>query len=157
MKKLACLVLFLTTAAFADDVTTEDHLPADEPCSLATLSGMYLFAQEGFSVTGPDAGSRQPVAQAGWESYDGRGHARGVYTYSDNGEISRGTYTAVYTMEPDCTGTLVTTEPDGTVSNYDIFAVPGGDEFVWIQTDEGTVNAGWEQRRTRARHTPWYR
>jgi hypothetical protein len=151
MRNLAFLILFVASAAMAEDIAPLDHLPTNEPCSLETLQGTYLFSGSGFTVSGPDAASRKPVAQAGWEAYDGRGHVRGVYTYSENGVITRGTYTAIYTMEPNCTGTIVINDSEGTVTHFDLFAVPGSDDLVWIQTDPGLVFAGWDRRRTRVR------
>ena len=141
MKRLACLLLFLATAAFAqrpDGPPPPERGP--EKCSLATLTGDYLFAQDGLE-------GGKPFAQAGKESYDGAGHVKGVSTSSTNGTIKRGTYTATYTMKADCTGTLTITDSAKKTYHYDVFTTPGGNEAVWVQTDYGSVSAGWERRR----------
>lgn len=116
-------------------------------CSQATLNGDYVYAQDGFKVLGGnDAKQRVPFAQAGKETFDGAGKMHGTYASSENGAVRRGTYTAVYTMNADCSGTLVITEGDKTF-HYEMFATPDGNEIVWLQTDDGSVSAGWERRK----------
>src|SRR4051794_18949835 len=73
-------------------------------CSEATLRGTYLFAHEGFTVSGQDQG---PLAIAGQDVYDGHGNQRGVITVSENGKITRFIHdTGKYTVKPDCTGSV---------------------------------------------------
>jgi hypothetical protein len=111
-------------------------------CSEATLSGTYQFANEGFTVSGKGQG---PFANAGQEVYDGNGNVREVFSLSINGKITRfGHSTGKYTLNPDCTGSV--SYSDGT--RYDQFVAPDGSQLVFVQTNPGTVAAGFEPRVT---------
>jgi hypothetical protein len=73
-------------------------------CSEATLRGTYLFAHEGFTVSGTGRG---PFAIAGQDVFDGHGNQRGVITVSANGKITRFIHDAgKYTVNPDCIGSI---------------------------------------------------
>jgi hypothetical protein len=132
------LLLLLSAAAVAS--AQEGPPPPPRNCSLATLQGQYLYAQDGTN-------DRAPFAQSGIDWFDGAGKVKGIYTASENGTIRRGTYTATYTLKSDCSGTLTIADSSKKTFHYDIFTVPGGDEIVWVQTDPGSVSAGWERRR----------
>lgn len=142
MKKLALAIAFLATAAFAQrpDGPPAERAPEPTTCSLATLRGDYLFAQDGLD-------NGKPMAASGRETYDGNGHIKGISTVSANGAILRDAYAATYTMKPDCSGTLTITDRMKKVHHYDFFTVPSGDEVTWVQTDPGSVSAGWQRRR----------
>src|SRR5947207_15539809 len=142
MKRFIVPALFLTTAAFAQPQSRPEGPPPEPPstCSVATLHGDYIFAQDGLD-------NGKPLAAAGRESYDGNGHVKGVSTVSANGTITRGSYSATYTMKPDCSGSLTVTDSAKKIHHYDFFAVPSGDEMVWIQSDPGSVSAGRQRRR----------
>jgi hypothetical protein len=149
MASLSLMTVFLVAAMASGEVGALNHVPIEgEQCSAAMLRGVYIFADSGEQST-TEGGARVEThnAEAGIEIHDGYGHARGKYTYSDEGEISRGTYTAVYVVNPDCSGTAVVTDADGSVSNYDIYLMPGGEEYAYISTDDGNVDSGWARRR----------
>jgi hypothetical protein len=127
----------------AEGDTTIGTTPAE--CSLATLDGTYLFAYEGVRIKG---NSRDSFAVAGFEVYDGRGNMRIVTTSSSNKKIDRNVHTGgTYTVNADCTG--IVQYSDGT--RYDLFIAPDGHTFVFIQTNPGTVGAGFEPRVTAQR------
>lgn len=150
MRKLAGLLLVLLVSAVVTVAVAQPERRPDGPprqCSAATLRGDYLFAANGFQVKGSDAKSRMPIAEAGRETYDGAGKARGVFTFNENGVTRRGTYTANYTIKADCTGNITLYDSFKTTSRYDLYTTPTGDEVVWIQTDPNTVFAGWNRRR----------
>jgi hypothetical protein len=112
-------------------------------CTLDTLKGTYLFAPQGFQV---QDGQQLPIAFAGTETYDGKGHVEGQLTQSINGEISRVTYRGTYTITPDCVSTETITDSTGATSHYDQFVSPDGKEFTFIQTEPGSSIAGSERR-----------
>jgi hypothetical protein len=63
-------------------------------------------------------------------------------TASANGAISKGTASALYTVNSDCTMTLTMsnrTTCDGVVA-------PGGNSGYWMETDTGTVLSGTVKR-----------
>ena len=124
----------------AEDSTAPDATAAR--CSEATLHGTYLFANEGVALSGND---RVQFADAGADMYDGNGHVREVFTLSVNGKITRFAHlTGKYTVNPDCTGSV--SYADGT--RYDQFVAPDGSQIVFVQTNPGTVAAGFEPRVT---------
>jgi len=111
-------------------------------CSVATLRGTYLFAYDGLELTDTD---QVPFALAGYEVYNGKGSVTGVASTSVNGEIARNEpFSGTYTVKADCTGTVTYT--DGT--RYDQFIAPDGSLFTFVQTNPGTVAAGFELRGT---------
>jgi hypothetical protein len=121
---------------------------AAQSCSLETLKGTYTFEYEG-----PRQGGHQgvgvfvPFAFAGFEFYNGDGTMRGVFTGSNDGSIVKDVeFTGIYTVNPDCTSELTTTDPVFGVTHYEQFLAPSGDEFTWVQTDEGFVASGSERR-----------
>jgi hypothetical protein len=118
---------------------------AAEECSVATLHGTYLFANEGFTIEG---NTRGPFAVAGSEVFDGQGNVLSIYTISTNGKIARNVRVdGKYVVNADCTSTV--TYSDRT--RYDQFIAPDGSTLVFVQTNPGTVAAGFEPRATAQR------
>ncbi|MGE3293813.1 MAG: hypothetical protein AB7I59_06440 [Geminicoccaceae bacterium] len=118
---------------------------ASAQCSLATLSGTYLFAFSGMTVA---AGGATPFAVAGYEVYDGAGGMRSVTTTNAGGKLERNLrQPGSYTVAADCTGTV--TYADGTL--YDLFIAPDGGNFVFVETNPERVAAGFEPRATAQR------
>jgi hypothetical protein len=118
---------------------------ADMGCSNATLKGTYLFAQSGWQIDADNV--RKPVAVSGMEIYNGDGTMRGIYSGSFDGVVLRMVgYTGTSTIHPNCTGEQTFTDDLGVVTHNDVFVAPSGDEFTFVQTDPGSVNAGSERR-----------
>ena len=83
-------------------------------CSNASIKGTYGFSCEG-TIVGVG-----PLAVIGVFTADGKGNGSGVETLSLNGVIIPGvTFTGTYTVNADCTGSFVTTAPDGSVTHHD--------------------------------------
>jgi hypothetical protein len=142
------LLLPLALAGVGSALAAEDDAATDaaaQTCSKATLHGTYLFAYQGFTVSGKDRG---PFAVAGSEVFDGLGNVRSVSTFSVNGKItSFERTTGRYTVNADCTGSTI--YADGT--RYDDFIAPDGSIHVFVQTNPGTVAAAFEPRVTARR------
>jgi len=142
--RLAVAGLLLLTTAGCDG--GDSH--AQSGCSVGTLRGAYIYAQDGFTVSGETASQRTPFAQAGREIFNGDGTMSGVGTANFNGAVTRLTYEGTYSVAADCTGSVTFTDGDGIVSHFDIAIVDGGAEFGFVQTDAGIVTAAFERRRT---------
>jgi hypothetical protein len=142
------LLLPLALAGAVSALAAEDDAvtgAAAAKCSEATLRGTYLFAYQGFTVSGKDRG---PFAVAGYEVYDGLGNSSSVSTFSTNGKITQlARVNGRYTVNADCTGSTIYS--DGT--RYDDFIAPDGSIHVFVQTNPGTVAAGFEPRVTARR------
>jgi hypothetical protein len=109
-------------------------------CSVATLEGTYLFAQNGVEIKGND---QRPFAIAGYDVFDGNGEVKGLASANFNGKITRKEpLPGTYTLKANCTGTLTFT--NGT--RYDIFIAPDGSMFTFVRTNPEIVSAGFEVR-----------
>jgi hypothetical protein len=107
-----------------------------KPCTLESYNGRYVFA-----------GSGKSSAIAGIEIYNGDGTMTGIFSQSTDGTIVQEVaYTGTYTVNPDCSSTLTITDENNVVAHYSQFLGPKGEEFTWLQTDPGTVSAGFEKR-----------
>jgi len=121
---------------------------AESGCSVASLKGAYIYAQDGFNISGETASQRTPFAQSGREIFNGDGTMSGVGTGNFNGLVAHLTYSGTYTVGADCTGSVTFTDNGGTVSHFDIAIEDGGAEFGFVQTDANIVTAAFERRRT---------
>ena len=126
----------------------DDENASRAKCSEATLDGTYLFAEDGFIVTGND---QVPFALAGYEVYNGNGKVRGVQSGNFGGEVSRNDrFTGTYTVKADCTATV--SYPDGEPFRYDLFVAPDGSQFTLVQVNPSEwVESAFEPRGTAKR------
>jgi hypothetical protein len=110
-------------------------------CTLATLKGTYLYENGGVEIGGSTPG---PLSGAGAETYNGKGGITFIGSGSSNGTAFHfQTGTGTYTVNPDCTGTEVDTNP---TAHYDTFIDPTGNQYTWVETDPGIVAQGTEYR-----------
>jgi hypothetical protein len=101
-------------------------------CSEASLKGTY-----GFSCEGTLAGS--PLAAVGVLTADGKGNGSEVVTVSVAGVITTGApLTVTYTVNADCTGSLVSTGL-GSVFHNEFVIDDNKKEYRLISTDPGNV------------------
>jgi len=113
-------------------------------CLLETLTGSYIYAYDGYTV---NETGQTPYAYAGKEFYNGDGSMSGTFSGSLGGEITQfGTYTGIYTLKADCTGTLVTVDPEGVELSFDIYMDPNRGDFFFTAIDPGEVSQGWNRR-----------
>jgi hypothetical protein len=103
-------------------------------CSNASIKGTYGLSCEG-SVVGVG-----PIAVIGVFTADGNGNGSEVETISFNGVISQGVrFTVTYTVNADCTGSFVSTGPDGTPFHNDFVIDDNKKEFRLMPTEPGFV------------------
>jgi len=131
---------------FAKDENAKDEDDGAK-CSEATLDGRYVFAFDGSITEGQDQG---PFAVAGYQVFHGNGKAKGVFSSSENGKITRKEpFSVTYTVKEHCTGTA--TVDAIIVTHYDMFIAPDGSMFTFVQADPGVVAEGFELRGTAKR------
>ena len=113
----------------------------DFGCSNATLRGLYMFAQSGYTTA---SGGLVPEGVTGKDIFDGKGKFESLATISIGGDIIQGDAApGTYSVNSDCTGTLtVHMTPPVPDVHLDIFVAPDGDAYYTIQTDPGNVLAG---------------
>jgi hypothetical protein len=124
-----------------------DEKAAGAKCSVATLHGTYLFAQNGVEIKGND---QRPFAIAGYDVFDGNGEVKGVASGNFNGETFRNeSLSGTYSVKADCTGTVTFT--DGAATQGDVFIAPDGSKFAFVRTNPEDVAAGIDPRVTAKR------
>src|SRR5918911_1356106 len=140
------VVGLLGVLALGTGFANDENASSRAKCSVATLHGTYLFAQNGVEIKGND---QRPFAIAGYDVFDGQGEVKGHATTNFNGKIthSKEPLPGTYTVKANCTGTL--TFRDGT--RYDIFIAPDGSMFTFVHTNPELVSASFEQRGTAKR------
>ena len=121
---------------------------AQTGCSPATLKGHYIFAYDGFNVSGPNAADRLPFANAGHETYNGDGTVSGFSTTNTNGVVTAAAYAGTYTLESDCSGTTTLTDENDVTTHYAIAVQQNGLVVGYVGTDPNVVTAGYESRRS---------
>jgi hypothetical protein len=110
-------------------------------CTLATLTGRYLFALTG-TLFPPEETQESAEARAGYRIFNGDGTGTYIATTNVNGVITTadGRGDLSYTVNADCTGTLGIL-PAGPGANQEIFIAPDGDGMTAIATGSGHVEA----------------
>jgi hypothetical protein len=106
-------------------------------CSLATLSGLYVFDGTGYNIVNSVP---QPKAVVALLTFKGDGTLTSLPTVSVDGVIHSGIPgSGSYTVNADCTGTLTFS---GSGFTFDLYIGPHGGTFHMIETDSNTVLAG---------------
>lgn len=113
---------------------------AGAACSVATVTGPYAIYGSGFAFG-------TPWAATGTMTFDGTGNSRGTLVENSAGEIDDATFTATYTIDPECRGSLMLTmehlaRAGGGSHGYrhdihtaSIVLAAGGQTIFWVVTD----------------------
>jgi hypothetical protein len=142
----AAALLTSVGAGYAKD---ENASSSRAKCSVATLKGTYLFAQNGVEIRGNS--EQRPFAIAGYDVFDGDGGVKGVASGNVNGEVFRkDPFTGTYTVKANCTGT-VTFRGGAAATQGDIFIAPDGSKFAFVRTDPESVGATIDEQVTAKR------
>jgi hypothetical protein len=97
-------------------------------CSTATLRGGY-----GFFVSATILPAGTPRSILGRISFDGRGNFTNTLTLNDNGVVIHAMDTGTYSVNPDCTGKILTNAGTRTI---EIVIVDDGKELYQLRTDD---------------------
>jgi hypothetical protein len=111
------------------------HASAQERCSNASLLGSYAFQVDGTNINGP-------FAAVGKNTYDGKGHLKGVILVSSNGAIIPANYTGTYTLNADCTGIKSAALDIGLTVDFYFVVDSNLREIRMIVTDPGFTVSG---------------
>ncbi len=106
---------------------------AAQECTAATIAGNYGFTFNGFLK---NHGRTVPFAGTGITIADGQGNVSATVTASVDGSLSTFPYTATYTVNPDCTGSVTSTSGG---ANFSIVIVRGGAEILGADIDPGNT------------------
>jgi hypothetical protein len=125
---LAAVAAVIVATTMSTDRVRTVH--AQSGCSLAMLKGSYGLLYSGFSAQRANGSAQFPIAATGVIAFDGAGNASGSFTISFNGKTTTGNpYNATYTVNPDCSGLLTSTDADSAA-----FAIVSGGAEV-LATD----------------------
>jgi hypothetical protein len=131
MKFVSACVLATVICAMAPRALKAADQDGLCPRQNATPDGTYMSHGTG-TVVGVG-----PVSAVGTITYDGHGNLTNPFTISVNGAVSRITQTSSYTVNRDCTGTVV---QGG--AHYDFVVAPDASTVFWMETDAGTIVTG---------------
>ena len=135
--------VFLSVGPLTVERGYADERERATTCTLATLTGRYLFAARWVDFV------NQPtlLARVGYRTFNGDGTGTIIATTSDNGVVTTPDAQAdlSYTVNADCTGTYTVLVPGAPTA--EIFVAPNGEEFVAIETSNGRANDAFSSRR----------
>lgn len=117
---------------------------ADPGCNAKTIKGAYGTSASG-TITGLD-GSHFPLAELGLFTLDGVGNLTGSDTVSIDGNVFPRTFTGTYTVNADCTATVVLTDEFGNVGTTSGVIVDHGDSTLLISVNPGDTITGHSQK-----------
>ena len=124
--------LFVTVGALSGN---PGYARAQEPaCTLKTLTGRYLFADNG-ALTPPAVTEPTPFAAAGFDIFNGDGTGTAVVTFRLGGVtvLQDSVLPLTYTVNPDCTGSFTVSGGN----SFDLFVAPDGESVAYINTAPG--------------------
>jgi hypothetical protein len=133
MQRVITLAVFVSAFVSLLILGRMSHVQAEE-CADASLKGAYGLSCEGTIV------GIGPLAVVGVFTADGKGTGAEEETISVNGAITTGaTFAVTYTVNADCTGSLVSTGADSSVFHNDFVLDDNKKEIRLIPTEPGFV------------------
>jgi hypothetical protein len=122
--------------------TTAAQASEHKECSLATVWGSFGYTSTGTLINFP-APFAGPFAELGRQTFDGHGHTAATGIVSANGNLSPVTIQGTYSVDPDCTGSMVlAVSPFNETTNLSFVIDRDGEELRFIHTDPGEVQSG---------------
>jgi hypothetical protein len=144
------LILALTTggvlglAASLAQAGSSPKALAAEGCGQRSLHGAYGYAFQGQVI--PPGIPELDTAVAGRIVFNGNGGLSGYEWASTNGSQETVTFTGIYSVQPDCTGTATLVNSNGRTDHIALGVIEGGQEFNFTVTDAGVVLTGLASR-----------
>jgi hypothetical protein len=142
---LRCQVAWLLAVSmfYAQSVVAQEQSGKVKECSNATLQGSFGYTSTGTLlpsfVPPPYAG---PFAEVGRQTFDGKGNTHATATTSSNGSIVKVTIGGTYTVNQDCTGSMILeVSPFDSTVHADFVISDDGAEIRYIDTDSGVVES----------------
>jgi hypothetical protein len=130
------LILFLAIPYLHAQDDADDH-------NVPTCSNESLRGQFGFKITGTNLATG-PFAFVGRFEADGLGNIIGKGTEAIPQGIFRPPFSAVYAVQPDCTGVAILTFNTETQAQarLDFVIVDDGKEILFLDSDRGVIESG---------------
>jgi len=148
MKKTISLIFFGALIFGSGFVARHELAPiravhAQSACDATSLSGGYSYSLSGYAYD--SSGNVYILASVGRMAPDGAGNLAGSETFDLDGTIQQRKYTGTYTMNSDCTGSMVwqVTQGNSTSTTHaDFSAANNSREINFIQTDTDVILSG---------------
>jgi hypothetical protein len=113
-----------------------------QECSNVSLQGSFGYTSTGALLPVYAQHFAGPFAEVGRQSFDGSGNTSASATLSANGNIQKVTIQGTYTVNPDCTGSMMLhVSPLGVTVHVDFVIDSSGLELRAIGTDPGVVES----------------
>jgi hypothetical protein len=114
-------------------------------CSVGDLDGDYLLVSQG--VVGPP-NARQPLANVGLITYNGRGNFYGRENVNVGGMLVQSPFTGTYVVNADCAASAEVQDGIGTAHLTGVLVGQGANQEVrFLITDPGSVLVGTIKRK----------
>ncbi len=116
---------------------------AHDGCSLRTLNGSYGAAADGLVATGPPpvrTSDTIPIAVMAVQTFDGAGNFSASNTTNLGGLVFTSTGSGTYTVNADCSGSVVSNLSNGEVIHFSFVIVDHGRQLLSVSTDPGVVS-----------------
>ena len=138
-RSLVVIGIAIALGSWARKMTAPPKAHADDGCTNASFSGAYGYVNSGFFYT-PSLGI---FGASGRFVSDGNGNLTGSDTLNIDGGLNRGRkYTGTYSINADCTGSMVFQISATGTNNFDIVLTDNGREVKLIETDPNTIITG---------------
>jgi hypothetical protein len=139
MKNSAIAKMFTIAAvtALAVGIAPTANAQVNKGCNNATLQGTFAYTTSGAFVTAP--APIGPYAETGAQTFDGNGGTATAGMSNTNGNVAVATTTGTYTVNSDCTGTMVLQIAPGIAAHYFFVIANGGSSYQAVCVDPVAV------------------
>jgi hypothetical protein len=138
-KSLLLIGIAIAIGVWTRRIAAPSKAHADDGCSAASLSGPYGYLNSGFFYS-PNF---SVFGSVGRFVADGNGGLSGADTLNVDGSVNRGRkYTGTYTINSDCTGSMIFQVSATGTNNFDIVLTDNGKEVKLVETDQNTMITG---------------
>lgn len=135
---IVCMVLALGASAVAQG-------PGTGPCSNRTLFGKYGFSLQGQALPAP--GVALPFTSTGIATFDGKGNLSWLeHTVVGGGQLGddwTASTSVTYTVNSDCTGTMMATTPNSPLPLHIFFSVVQQGKQLYSVVNNNAITGVW--------------
>ena len=139
MKINAIAKMFTLAAivAVAMGIAPTANAQVNKGCNNGTLQGTFAYTSTGSFVAAP--APLGPYADAGAQTFDGSGNTAVSGMTNTNGSVASANNSGTYTVNADCTGTMILNIAPGIAAHYFFVIANGGSTFQAVCLDPVAV------------------
>jgi hypothetical protein len=133
-------IVLIGLGLLATRLTTDVKVRAQQGCTVQSLKGPFVYRFDGNYFD--NQGYNYQYSSVGRVTPDGNGALTATETNSIFGTVKRNaTYTGTYTVNTDCSGSMVFQYTGGSM-NYDFVFIPATNQLHMIESDQGVTISG---------------